>query len=43
MVHVLFLLLTRFPVNIARTNGNPRWRVFQSYGVMLGLAAEAIF
>ena len=26
MVRVLFLLLTRFHVNVARSNGNPTWR-----------------
>ena len=35
MVRVLFLFLTRFHVNVARSNGNPTWRAFQSYGVML--------
>ena len=43
MVRVLFLFLTRFHVNVARSNGNPTWRVFQSYGVVLRFAAEAIF
>ena len=35
MVRVLFLFLTRFHVNVARSNGNPTWRAFQSYGIML--------
>ena len=35
MVRVLFLFLTRFHVNVARSNGNPTWRAFQSYDVML--------
>ena len=35
MVRVLFLFLTRFHVNVARSNGNPTWRAFQSYGMML--------
>ena len=35
MVRVLFLFLTHFHVNVARSNGNPTWRAFQSYGVML--------
>ena len=35
MVCVLFLFLTRFHVNVARSNGNPTWRAFQSYDVML--------
>ena len=26
MVRVLFLFLTRFHVNVARSNGNPTWR-----------------
>ena len=26
MVRVLFLFLTRFHVNVARSNGNPAWR-----------------
>ena len=26
MVRVLFLFLTRFHVNVARSNGNPKWR-----------------
>ena len=26
MVHVLFLFLTRFHVNVAGSNGNPTWR-----------------
>ena len=26
---VLFLFLTRFHVNVARSNGNPRWRAFK--------------
>ena len=43
MVRVLFLFLTLFHVNFARSNGNPTWRAFQSYGVMLRFAAEAIF
>ena len=25
-VHVLFLFLTRFHANVARSNGNPTWR-----------------
>ena len=43
MVHVLFLFLTRFHVNVAPSNGNPTCRAFQSYGVMLRFTAEAIF
>ena len=43
MVRFLFLFLTRFHVNVARSNGNPTQRAFQSYGVMLRFAAEAIF
>ena len=43
MVRVLFLSLTGFHVNFARSNGNPTWRAFQSYGVMLRFAAETIF
>ena len=35
MVRVLFLFLTCFHVNVARSNGNPTWRAFQSYDVML--------
>ena len=27
MVRILFLFLTRFHVNVARSNGNPTWRV----------------
>ena len=30
MVRVLFLFLTGFHVNVARSNGNPTWRAFQS-------------
>ena len=26
MARVLFLFLTRFHVNVARSNGNPTWR-----------------
>ena len=43
MVRDLFLFLTLFHVNFARSNGNPTWRAFQSYGVILRFAAEAIF
>ena len=42
MVRFLFLFLTRFHVNVARSNGNPTQLAFQSYGVMLRIAAEAI-
>ena len=34
MVHVLFLFLTHFCVNVARSNGNPTRCIFQSYHVM---------
>ena len=43
MVRFLFLFLTRFHVNVARSNGNPTRRAFQSYGAMLRFAAETIF
>ena len=42
MVRFLFLFLTRFHVNVARSNGNPTRRAFQSYGVMLRFAAEVL-
>ena len=32
MVRVLFLFLTCFRVNVARTNNNPILRAFQNYG-----------
>ena len=35
MVPVLFLFLTRFYVNVARSNGNPTWCMFQSYSVVM--------
>ena len=34
MVCVLFLFLTHFYVNVAHSNDNPTWYVFQSYGIM---------
>ena len=34
MVRVIFLFLTRFYVNNARSNGNPTWCAFQSYSIM---------
>ena len=43
MVHILFMFLTRFHLNVARINGNPIWSAFESYGIMLRFAAEAIF
>ena len=43
LVRVLFLFLTRFHVNVARSNGNSTRRALQRYGVMLPFAAEAIF
>ena len=32
---------TRFQVNVARSNGNPSWRVYQSYAVVLRFVARA--
>ena len=34
MLRILFLFLTRFYVNVSRSNGNPTWCTFQSYSVM---------
>ena len=33
MVGTLFLFLTHFYVNVARSNSNPTWCAFQSYGI----------
>ena len=41
MVRVFFVFLTCFHVNVARSNSNPTWHTFQSYGVMLPFATEA--
>ena len=35
MVRILFLFLTRFYVNVARSIGNPTWCMFQSYSVVM--------
>lgn len=47
MVQVLvtsyFCSWTRFHESVARTNVNPTWRVFQSYGIVLRFAADAKF
>ena len=34
MVCIIFLFLTRFYVNNARSSGNPTWCAFQSYSIM---------
>ena len=34
MVCIIFLFLTRFYVNNARSSGNPTWCTFQSYSIM---------
>ena len=36
-----FCSWTRFNVNVARSNGNPSWCVFQSYSVVLRFVADA--
>ena len=47
MVQVLvtsyFCSWTRFHESVARSNGNPTWRVFQSYGIVLQFAAMPNF
>ena len=43
MGRVLFVFLTRFHVNVARSNSNTTWHAIQSYGVMLLFAAGAKF
>ena len=47
MVQVLvtsyFCSWTRFHESVARSNVNPTWRVFQSYGIVLRFAADAKF
>ena len=40
MVRVSFLFLSRFHLKVARSNSNPTWLAFQSYGVMLQFAAQ---